>query len=212
MGEIFKSLPVHGFGVLYDETKNPWFETIVVENLHKLQTVELGRTLIEDIGKATPAARGTFPRDINVICKPSHFSFTQIGKKVLTEYDSAGKQRPTGIKDSAHPLHNFEGCRFYKGSGGSFNDAIDKMAMSNKTGSVCYMYFTGAELMTGKGERALPFIVLAHELIHSWHCLEGIRKEVGEEEWTTGIGEYADNPMSEQKFRAAFKMDDRGKY
>jgi hypothetical protein len=54
--------------------------------------------------------------------------------------------------------------------------------------------------------------VLAHELIHSLHCLNGVQAGENEELWTTGLGAYADEPMSEQKFRAAFAIGDQLQY
>jgi hypothetical protein len=66
--------------------------------------------------------------------------------------------------------------------------------------------------MTTKGEKTDPYIVLAHELIHSLHCLEGTSANTDEELWTTGIDKYANNQMSENAFRTAFGLPLRTQY
>ena len=72
---------------------------------------------------------------------------------------------------------------------------------------------SNAQIITSKGEEAHPYIVLAHELIHSLHCLEGTKVDSADEELsTTGLGKFADNPMTENKFRAAFGLALRTQY
>ena len=44
------------------------------------------------------------------------------------------------------------------------------------------------------------------------HHVTGTRRDNDEEQWTTGIGVYADNPMSENAFRAAFGLRLREMY
>ncbi len=75
------------------------------------------------------------------------------------------------------------------------------------------MRFTNVQVVTRRGEKAEPYVVLAHELIHSLHCLQGIKMDGRDEElWTTGLGKYENNPMSENVFRAQFGLAKRQRY
>jgi hypothetical protein len=74
------------------------------------------------------------------------------------------------------------------------------------------MKYTNAQILTGKGEATHSFVVLAHELIHSLHHVTGTRRDNGEEDWTTGIGAFVDEAMSENAFRKAFGLKLREKY
>ncbi len=69
-----------------------------------------------------------------------------------------------------------------------------------------------APAKTSKGETMFSFITLAHELIHSLHHVTGTRKDEDEELWTTGIGMYIDEPMSENGIRKEFAMSLRIEY
>lgn len=212
MAELFQPLAdFPGIGVLYDPQKNPFFRPIVVENLRRLKSVAVGRSLLSQIEAAKPAVRHIFPAGINVVCKPQAMTFTQAGKNVIKTHQMDGTVKLEGMKDSFNAAHSPAGCPFWK-SGGSANQAVDQGAADNATGTVCWMYFTNVEVLTSKGEKADPYIVLAHELIHSLHCLQGIRSSQDEEIWTTGIGKYANNPMSENAFRAAFGLPLRTAY
>lgn len=212
MAELFQPLPdFPGFGVLYDPTKNPFFRPIIVENLRKLKTVGPGKSLLSQIEQARPTARHIFPQGINVVCKPQVMTFNQSGKSVIKTNHAGGKVTLDGMRDSLNPAHSPPGCPFWK-VGGSCNQAIDQERADDTTGTVCWMFFTNVEILTSKGEKADPFIVLAHELIHSLHCLLGIRDKKDEEIWTTGIGKYSDNPMSENAFRSAFGQPLRTAY
>ena len=74
------------------------------------------------------------------------------------------------------------------------------------------MHFSNAPATTSKGETMISFITLAHELIHSLHHVTGTRKDTGEEIWTTGIGEYSGEAMSENGIRKEFNMRLRVEY
>jgi hypothetical protein len=116
------------------------------------------------------------------------------------------------LEASPDPRHSPKGCPFYI-LGGSQNAAKDPVAAENSQGSVCTMFFTNVQIITSKGEATQPFIVLAHELIHSYHCLNGIKKDGKDEElWTTGIGIYEKEPISENAIRDQFKMALRLEY
>lgn len=74
------------------------------------------------------------------------------------------------------------------------------------------MKYTNAQIVTSKGEATQSFIVLAHELIHSLHHVTGTRRDTDEELWTTGLGKYSDEPMSENKIRDQFGIKLREAY
>jgi hypothetical protein len=213
MSEVLEVLPDFvGFAVRYDTAKNPFFRAIVVENLRKLATVSAGKSLLSSIAAAAPRSRGTFPPSVNVICVPTLINFTQSGFKREVTYGEGGLQTITGMTPSDRPQFSPPGCPFWI-AGGSNNEAVDQSATSNAIGTVCTMRFSNVQIITSKGERADPYIVLAHELIHSLHCLQGIKIDGQDEElWTTGIGRYANNPMSENAFRSQFGVPLRTQY
>lgn len=208
--QVLNNFP--GFAVQYDPSKNPFFRPIMEENLRKLKQVSAGKSLLSEIQVAKPAARGSFPNNINVICVPTHLNFTQSGFKRDVLYDSDGQANVTGMTASNQARFAPQGCPFWM-AGGSHNSAVNQTAATNATGSVCYMHFTNVQVMTRKGEKAEPYVVLAHELIHSLHCLQGTKMDGKDEElWTTGLGKYSNNPMSENCFRRQFGLAERTQY
>lgn len=204
MPEITEVLPDFDMmSVRYDPAKKPYFRVQLVEELRRIQSCAAGKTLLQLIKDAKPKSRADFPVDTNVMCVPQEVTFVQSGFKREYIPNSGGKQT---LNPSIDPRHSPEGCPFYR-LGGSKNAAKDPVASTNGQGSVCTMYFTNAELLTSKGEKAYPFIVLAHELIHSYHCLYGIKKDGKDEElWTTGIGVFADEKLTENVFRTQLKV------
>jgi hypothetical protein len=169
-----------GFSVQYDPTKNPFFKAIMVDNLRKLQTVSVGKTLLKEIAEAYPRSCGDFLPSVNVRCVPTQINYTQSGFKRSVNWGDGGSFTVTGMSATDDPKFALKGCPFHI-AGSSANAALNAMASTNKTGSVCTMKFSNAQLVTGKGERADPYIVLAHELIHSLHCLKGVKDESGNE-------------------------------
>nr|WP_076588712.1 M91 family zinc metallopeptidase [Vibrio ostreicida] len=193
-----------GFAAKFDANEHPYFREIMEENLRKLKSVAAGKALLSEIQAARPVVRGSFPPTVNVMCVPTHINFTQSGFKRLVHYDMNYKEHVTGISPSKQAKFAPKGCPFWM-AGGSHNAAADPKAATNSFGSVCFMHFSNVQVMTRKGEKADPYVVLAHELIHSLHCLQGTTIDGKDEElWTTGLGKYADNPMSENAFRRQF--------
>lgn len=206
-----------GFGVHYDPSQKPYFEANITEDLRKLASKPLGKELLEKIANAKPKNRTVasslvkemqaipFFDGINVMCVPTTMDFTQAGFKRDIGIVN-GKIEPV-IKTSANPGHNPKDCHFYS-VGGSFAEAANPACDSDKMGTVSIMHYTNAQTFSqGSGERehTWPYIVLAHELIHSLHHVLGIRNNNGEEEeWTSGLGKFIDEPMSENKMRDAF--------
>jgi hypothetical protein len=107
--------------------------------------------------------------------------------------------------------HNLHGCPYYP-VGGSRALAGDVVAAGDGSGSVSIVRYTNAQIRTSKGEVTHSFIVFAHELIHSLHHLTGTRNDNVEEQWTTGLGRFSDEPMSENRIRDAFGIPRRTAY
>ncbi len=189
-----------GFAVRYDPGTNPFFKAIMVENLRKIQTVPAGVTLFKLIADAQPKSRDDFPIGVNVMCKPKAVKYVESGYS------------PMFGKLVANPAQvSPKGCR-HTIVGSSLNASRDPTASENGQGSVCDMEFTNAQMITSKGETAYPFVVLAHELIHSYHCLYGIKKADDEEQWASGLGIYATDPLTENVFRSQFNLGPRKEY
>lgn len=213
MPQVFEMLPEFpGFAVEYETSEHPFFRPIVIENLQKIATVAAGKTLLSSIAGAKPGSRGNFKDGVNIVCLPLHLNFTQSGYKREVVYKEGGAESITGMSSTSDPRYAPPGCPFWI-AGTSANEAVDQATATNGTGSVCKVKFSNAQVITNKGETAYPHIVLAHELIHSLHCLKGVKIDGRDEElWTTGIGNYADDPLSENEFRKQFGLPKRTQY
>ncbi len=212
MAEITELLPEFpSFAVRYEPGKNPFFKAIMIENLRKLKSVALGRTLLEQIAAASPKHRGGFPEGVNVMCVPHHVNYTAKGFARISEGLGHGAVKVTGMKPSAMAEHNLEKCDFHIG-GSSLNRADNPVHRSKGSGSVCWMAFSNAQMITSKGMACPAYIVLAHELIHSLHCTTGTHHGAEEEKMASGIGTYSDLPMTENAFRKAFGLSLRLDY
>lgn len=208
-----------GFGVQYDPKLKPFFVSSVLEELRRIASQPIGKKLLADIAAARPRSRTApknaneaakaihFSKGINVVMVPTSMELTQSGYKMAW----TGRGMEKAMQPSTAASHNVKDCPFHS-VGGSCAEALDITAAGNGTGTVSIMKFTNAQIMTSKGEATAPFIVLAHELIHSLHHVTGTRRDTGEEDWTTGIGLYTGEPMSENAFRAAFGMKLRESY
>ncbi len=220
MSAVNSKLPdFPGFAVQYNPKDKPYFRSMVVEDLRRIATKEIGRELLKRIANARPRARSAranasaelkaikFSKGINVVVIPSAVQFTQSGQKMA--YTGVGMQQ--SLQPSAAAHHNIEGCPFHI-AGGSSAEAVDPTADSDGTGTVSLMRYTNAQIITSKGESTSSFIVLAHELIHSLHHVTGTTKNDGEELWTTGLGIYSNELMSENAFRKMFGLAPRVDY
>jgi hypothetical protein len=204
------------FYVEYDQHEVPFFKATLLEYLRKINGVAEGRTLLAKIAQATPAVRNDFPPGVNVKCVPQRMYYTAFGVNTLL---SRGADNSV-VSITARPILELDVdvnrggvCRFKNWSTGSQNVGRDPVAGGGGGGCVCLMRFANGQAITKFGETAPAFIVLAHELIHSWHHLYGIAKDGrAEEEWTTGIGEYTNSPMTENAFRRAFRLSPRERY
>ncbi len=220
MGTVSKKLPEFpGFAVQYDPVAKPFFVSQVLEDLRKIASKELGRELLKQIAAARPRKRSApanaspekkavkFSKGINVVLIPTSVQFTQSGFK-LADVGWTGKKT---MEASLAKHHNLANCPFHI-SGGSSAEAVDPTADNNGTGTVSIMRYTNAQIVTGKGEAAQSFIVLAHELIHSLHHVTGTISNKDEELKTSGIGIYANELMSENGFRKIFGLPPRVEY
>jgi len=208
-----------GFAIRYDPAAKPFFQSMVLEDLRRIKSKDIGKKLLEDIAAANPRSRVApdnanaeakavvFELGINVVMVPTSMEYTQSGFKMA--FTGVGVQK--SLKPSVAASHNVPGCPYHP-AGGSCAEAVDITAAGNGTGTVSIMKYTNAQILTGKGEATHSFVVLAHELIHSLHHVTGTRRDQGEEDWTTGIGVYADEPMTENAIRAAFGLKLREKY
>jgi hypothetical protein len=208
-----------GFAVRYDSSAKPFFQSMVLEDLRRINSKPIGKKLLEDIAAARPKARAAsananaaakeivFEAGVNVVMVPTSMEYTQSGYKMA--FTGVGVEK--SLKPSTAASHNVKGCPYHP-AGGSCAEAADITAAGDGTGTVSIMKYTNAQILTGKGEATHSFIVLAHELIHSYHHVTGTRRYNGEEDWTTGIGVYAAEPMTENAVRAAFGLKLREKY
>lgn len=213
-----------GFGIYYDPKEKPFFKSQVLEVMRKIGSVQLGQDLFKAINDARPRARKAaasinsdarqiaFPKGVNVVITPARqINFIQSGLKAQKDWGNNGAFTITGLLPSTADAHNRQGCPFHI-DGGSAAMAIDPTAGSDGTGCCSIMYFTNAQIITGKGESANPVVVLSHELIHCLHHVTGTCANADEELITTGIGQYADLPMTENAFRKAFGYRPRTEY
>jgi hypothetical protein len=215
-----------GFAVQYDPAVKPYFHANVVQDMRIIASRPIGVDLLGRIAKATPRTRTArasqseykrsiiFPDGVNVVVVPSAMGYVQGGYKMDFGVGSDIKNAMVKSTNALHNLLTREGkpCRFHTGEGGSAAEALGD-GDTDGTGTISLMKYTNAQILTGKGEHTHSFIVLAHELIHSYHHVCGIKNKSGkEEQWTTGIGEFQDAPMSENAFRDAFGIGRRNNY
>lgn len=209
---ILRDFPV--LAVEYAPAQHPFFEKIVVEALHLINSVPSGQDLLRLIAAAKPHHRGDFPPGVNVKIKPGNFHAIQSGlKRVWID----GTMDRTVVK-SYEAKYNMNSAPFYY-VGGSYNSSLSPEDASNQKGSVCVCAFTNAQCFTNKGEIVAPHIVLAHELIHAWHALYGLSKSGKDEElWTTGLGSPEDQKtgkfsgINENSIREQFGIKKRVSY
>ena len=184
-----------GIKIQYEESANPYFEIIAKEVLGLIASKPVGLKLLTDIGKQSPQVNDGLPPGCTVLIVPTD------ERKF---YDNTDGIRAPRDKRVMVP----------SGLSGSKNASLCAVASGETArGSACKLYFNNTIRMTSKGETTYPFIVMAHELIHSLHCLQGGRKDGKPEELcTTGIGDYAGEEITENKIRAEHGLPERTEY
>src|SRR5262245_52699645 len=116
-----------GFSFEYDLEQNPFFKSILIENLRKLKSVPVGEDLLEQIADARPRSRGNFWSGVNVKCAPTFVRFAHAGLKLRRGWDDNGSEFLAGVD-------KVPGCpsAIY---GGSANEAVDQEAAENGAGT-----------------------------------------------------------------------------
>lgn len=211
-----------GISIEHIEHETPFFAAGVNEALALIASKPLGRALLDLVKMASPQGGtwgATVPPGTKVLIKPqANRRFMESGFK--PDWLPGAVAGPTGIvpKDgmsaTANPSHNVPARPFTYLGEGSCNKGNDTSCSSDKRGTLCELYFDSAQMLTSKGDATTPFIVLAHELIHSYHNLYGIVKGDGaeEEKCTTGLSPYQNDEFTENAFRKAFGMALRAAY
>jgi hypothetical protein len=182
----------------------------VEDALAKISSTVTGGTLLQLIGSSRPQFRSDFPKGVNIIITPQQDrTYVQSGHS--RQWTGNGMERT--LITNTHPQMNHVGHDFWYAGSGSCNAGLDPTKAEQRgVGTVCKMYYDSSQMLTSKGESTLPFIVLAHELIHSYHCLNGIKKPNDEEEWTTGIGQFRWEPFTENQIRLEAGLPMRESY
>jgi hypothetical protein len=203
------------FGMIaakYDPKKKPYFLYQLTQDLRTIATCTAGHVILEMIKMARPRFRSDFPPSINVMCVPVEVEGQDTVTFVQPGYAQIGDEKGnTTLMATGKP--QVEGCP-WRHKGGSCNIALNLKNAENGTGTVCTLEYTNAQVRTNLGETTYSFIVLAHELIHSQHCLWGIRKKTeGDEELcTTGLEPYEKESLTENKVREQLKVARRVRY
>ena len=198
--------------ISFDAEKEPFYQTIVLENLRLLKTSRTGRTLLAEIAAATPAQRAAGEAGpFNVIIQPPL-------RKQLSAPGLTGTQENMRIGDQA----KYDG--WYCGKDGKLQPSLDSKVSSQEgsrtaardgTGTYCYLFFSTYEMLSKDGTWLYPHITMGHELIHCLHSLKGITKadDKQEEYFTVGIKGYENEAITENKLRADFpNIPPRTKY
>jgi len=204
-----------GIGIEYTQTKNPFFEALVLENMRKIEQLKTGKTLLQLIAQAKPKTRDkNFPVGVNVVFRPPF-------EKILSapgmkrsfaggmrlddpvKYDAwknknQGQLIPTlGAKTSAEPTTKQGGAEH-----------------SPSVGCTCWVNYSNIEILSKDGTWHVPHIAMAHEMIHCWHSLNGLSNpDMRQEEYqTVGIKGFDSLPVTENKIRFESGIQLRTKY
>jgi hypothetical protein len=203
-----------GFGVQYGEKDNPFFTSMVLEDLRRIASKPIGKLLLTSIADARPRVRTFsatsksewksvwFADGVNVVIVPVSITYTQSG--FALPYPGA-----TALIPSASNKRNLPGHSFYWSDATTQAGAIHGKAACDGNGCVSIVRFTNAQVMGKNGERNHSFVVLAHELIHVLHNAMGTRHAKDEEFRTIGLGIYREEPITENQVRDAFGMSPR---
>lgn len=209
---IIKSAEFSGIAFNYDPKSQPFFEALCNENLRKLGAITHGKAILKAIADATPGYTGPkeFAGGIKVLIQPT------IERQFLTP----GLSKTKGITDAAK-YAAFQGTDTVKGVGKMIPtmpsktqaQEVDGAAAKGGGGTVCFLFYSNTEIISGTGEWLPPHITMGHELIHCIHGLYGETKANNkEEEWNTvGIKGFG-GTYTENQLRADAGMQLRTKY
>jgi hypothetical protein len=227
MSEVYRILAYadNQISVKYDSAESPYFETIVSESLSRIVSRPVGKLLLYEIGECWPVVMFEWPDSLgeNVKILPTYekanykvrgiqgrdewetnildlpFQKREAARKKLIESPNSNIDLLKGLMPSGVRGHDFllTGAENAKAS-------KDVIAAEDGRGSVATINFSNAKRTLSSGLASPPFIALAHELIHALHGLKGEKKGTTkeEEERTVGIGDFGDEPISENKIRS----------
>jgi hypothetical protein len=206
-----------GFAVNFDQTKNPMFVLTVTETLRQIKKRPCGKRLLHLIGNAVPQYRPHgFPFTINVLIKPaSDVEYYPDGFHVPS-WKAGNPVRFPGLPKVVQSLNGTNViCKNFRAGQGCYNLATDQLHSENCTGCVCEVVFSNAIMLGSGGDHTRADITLAHELVHSYHCLYGQKLPNGtdEEQKTTGLGQWASTDyITENLYRSQAGVPERTRY
>jgi hypothetical protein len=237
MEDVYRILPYASqkISVSYDSSQHPYFGVIVSESLSRVASRPVGKRLLDEIGSCTPEARfGGQDEHVKIMPTFVNATFQMRGagsgdwQAAMIEEKFMERQR---LREQllAFPNRNTELLKNLLPSGVWGNDFLlttgagnchaseDAVAGENGTGSVSTVFFSNAKRALSSGVTAPPFIGLAHELIHALHGLRGEKlqttRDGGPEELrTVGLGDFTDEPVTENKIRAEHGVMIRSTY
>lgn len=206
---------------------HPMFKAIVEEDLARINDTPTGRMLLLQIGGSRPQVTSTvgskqksvrdinFPAGVNLIIVPADQDLYQSGYKSSISATESGSVTKT-FEPSGFPQHNPQGRNFHSTTA-AFTIAVDTEAATDGRGTISVIKYSNASMMSsGIGIMSPSFIILAHELVHAAHHIQGTKVDDGEEDRTIGIGRWIDQPMTpivcENKIRSEAGLPFRTKY
>lgn len=215
-----------GLGVLYEANQNPFFKKIIETNLLHLSTKTVGISLLGKIQNSRPQYRHNFPAGINVIFTPLKVRFVEGGFKLQMGYLSpehglsgqppvplgmtrdVKNSRIQDFKEKAFGIKKEAGLPMTTSGLGVLHESMHQTHASDGTGSVCIVEFNNARVPL----KDRPYIYLAHELIHCLHSLTGTKHVQNDEPATVGLGQHANDALTENRFLEAFGLPRRTHY
>lgn len=188
----------------YDEKAQPFFKAIVKENLRKIRALPHGAAILNAIAAANPAHKSNFPKGVNVVIQPP----------ITRQWHTPGLNSQ-GITDQAkYDAFQAGVGKLIPGIAAKTSaQEVDKGAAKGG-GTVCWLFFSNNEIISGDGKWLPPHMTMGHELIHCVHALYGQTKANDkDEEWATvGIKGFENETYTENKLRANAGIELRLKY
>jgi hypothetical protein len=198
-----------GLAIHYDSGKNPFFEVVVTGSLSTLRKYDTGKAIFAAIAGVNPTVKGSgvngFAAGAKVTIHPlvKKVDFMMKGYQHSTNTSSEGLNQFNTIQN-AILRERWKTEERIRGGDGNSHVALSYEAAENGSGTVAKVYFTNAIRKMQSGLVSPPFVALAHELIHAIHSLKGEKEAViaNEEARTVGLGQYANERISENALRA----------
>jgi hypothetical protein len=201
------------------DDKDLYFVLNVREALQKLAEKPKGKLLIAKIVASDPAHKGTYKLRIYA---PTKRELTQNGYALC--FGNMFAVPPCGTRDGKVGGNLIPGA---KEDNITHSNSIPDSETPGRGSATNIRWNSSQILIPLTGKHVPPFIGLAHELIHAYHHLYGLKKttekkwmhEAGiemttqEEEWyTTGIKGYEEEEITENKIRDEWKIELRTDY